>query len=264
MNAAPFVNGFAEVPSVPLGRTIPFDYAFRYTLTGVRDNVINQTVTVSIEATFVAVSIGYGVISKFEPVKFGIPPLPPVPPILLIRRAGPPKDLGSIPLGELLDDLGRVSTEDPTVFRERIGPRAAAALRAGIKLNPDFIQRVLLLGKNQPVEAKILEELFQVVAPPPEEIQFLYALFDEGTGREFQSEPILNIAGLGISNGDRPFRYFAKPITFAPRSTIRLQVTEISEFQGDLHVSLQGYKMLGEPGTPTGRVQTGRRSARRR
>ena len=76
---------------------------------------------------------------------------------------------------------------------------------------------------------------------------FKYALFDQGSGREFQSEPILNIAGLGSSDGKRPFRYFARPIEFAPRSTIRLQITEVSAFQGELHVSLHGYKTLGTP-----------------
>jgi hypothetical protein len=103
----------------------------------------------------------------------------------------------------------------------------------------------------------IASRLFEVVSPPADQVQFLYALFDEGSGREFQSEPILNTAGLGISNGDRPFRYFPKPIVFKPRSTIRLQITEVADFQGDLHISLQGYKMLGESGTPTA-------SARRR
>ena len=110
----------------------------------------------------------------------------------------------------------------------------------------------------------ILTQLFQVVGTPPEQIQFLYAIFDEGSGREFQNDPILNIAGLGISNGDRPFRYFARPITFTPHSTIRLEVTEVSEFKGELHVSLHGYKVLGGAGTPTGRVQQGMSRNRRR
>jgi hypothetical protein len=110
----------------------------------------------------------------------------------------------------------------------------------------------------------IRTQLFQVVGTPPEQIQFLYAIFDEGSGREFQNDPILNIAGLGISDGDRPFRYFARPITFTPHSTIRLEVTEVSAFQGDLHISLHGYKVLGGAGTPTGRMQQGRFRSRRR
>ncbi len=88
--------------------------------------------------------------------------------------------------------------------------------------------------------------------PPPERVQFLYALYDKGTGRSFQSEPLLNIAGLGISDGDRPFRYFATPIVFAPRSTIQLDVIPKTDFRGELYVTLHGYKVLGGAGTPTG------------
>ena len=85
-------------------------------------------------------------------------------------------------------------------------------------------------------------------------MQFLYALFDEGSGREFQSEPILNIAGLGAADGKRPFRYFAQPITFAPLATIRMEITELSDFRGELHVALHGYKVLGGAGHADGRA----------
>jgi hypothetical protein len=105
----------------------------------------------------------------------------------------------------------------------------------------------------------VRSRLFRLASSSTSEIQFLYALADEGTGRSFQSEPILNTAGLGISNGDRPFRYFVPPITFAPRSKISLEITEVSNFVGKLHVSLQGYKVLGAAETPTGRVLSGRR-----
>jgi hypothetical protein len=93
-------------------------------------------------------------------------------------------------------------------------------------------------------------------------VQFKYALFDDGSGREFQSEPILNIAGLGSASGERPFRYFAQPIIFKPKSTIRMEVTEVSDFTGELHVSLHGYKVLGEPNSPIALAQ--RRAARGR
>ena len=96
------------------------------------------------------------------------------------------------------------------------GPEAV--LKNGFKLNLDVAEFALLQGGNVLLTSSILNNLFQVVGAPPENIQFLYAIFDEGSGREFQNEPILNIAGLGISNGDRPFRYFAQPITFAPQS----------------------------------------------
>jgi hypothetical protein len=78
-----------------------------------------------------------------------------------------------------------------------------------------------------------------------EEVSFLYSLDVGDTGREHQNRPIHNIAGLGIANGDRPSRPFAKPMVFEPRSFIRLQIEEISGPPGTLFIVLQGYKILG-------------------
>jgi hypothetical protein len=80
-------------------------------------------------------------------------------------------------------------------------------------------------------------------------IDFRYSIVDSGSGRELQNQPIHNIAGLGESNGDRPFRPFAKPMMFMPRSTIRIEIEEISEgllYTGaELYIVLHGYKSLG-------------------
>ena len=89
-------------------------------------------------------------------------------------------------------------------------------------------------------------------------IDFKYSIVDSGTGRELQNQPIHNIAGLGEANGDRPFRPLAKPMLFMPRSTIRIEVEEISEGPiygyedlvtkqrfAELFIVLHGYKMLG-------------------
>ncbi len=80
-------------------------------------------------------------------------------------------------------------------------------------------------------------------------IDFKYSIVDSGTGRELQNQPIHNIAGLGKADGDRPFRPLAKPMLFMPRSTIRIEVEEISEDQlyvgAELFIVLHGYKMLG-------------------
>lgn len=75
-------------------------------------------------------------------------------------------------------------------------------------------------------------------------IQFLYEIFDEGTGQAFQNEPVLSTAGLGDPDGERPFRRFATPIVFEPMTTIRLEITEASELKGSLHITLHGYKTL--------------------
>jgi hypothetical protein len=274
VNTAAFPTGLSELPEATSRRTIPFDYAFRYELTGKPGNVINETVTVSIEATFVAVSIGYGVIPKIAPVTFGpkLPPTPTPPPIPIASSvifftsvfsltSQSPK-LRDIPLGLLLDALGDKLPETSRILKNETGPEAV--LKNGFKLNPGIAEVALQDDGNLVLDPSILENLFQVVGAPPENIQFLYAIFDEGSGREFQSEPILNIAGLGISNGDRPFRYFAQPITFAPQSTIRLEVREVSDFQGELHVVLHGYKVLGGAGTPTGQILDRARRIRRR
>ncbi|MBI4491101.1 MAG: hypothetical protein HY694_18620 [Deltaproteobacteria bacterium] len=269
------LSGLNEAPEVAGRRTIPFDYAFRYDLTGKPGNVINKTVTVSIEAAFVAVSVGYGVVPKVTRITFGpkLPSTPPAAPPLSINISGlflthfftaaPQKPrLRDIPLGVILDSLDPRLPETSRLLKRETGPEAV--FKSGIRLNPDVAEKVLQNGANVPLDSSLLENLFQVVAAPPENIQFLYAIFDEGSGREFQSDPILNIAGLGISNGDRPFRYFAQPITFAPQSTIRMEVREVSDFQGELHVSLQGYKALGGAGTPTGKIFRRVRRIRRR
>ena len=85
-------------------------------------------------------------------------------------------------------------------------------------------------------------------------IEFKYSVVDSGSGRELQNRPIHNIAGLGESSGGRPFRPLAKPMLFQPRSTIRIEVEEISEgalYQGaQLQIVLHGYKVLGYGSRP--------------
>lgn len=225
-----------SMPAAPAMRGIPFDYAFRYELEGIPGKVINSIVTVSIEATFTAVSIGYGVIPNVGTIVFGprlqIPSTPTFPATL--RR---------LKISEILDGLPNLVVTS-RVFRDETG--VEAVFKNGIKLNPQVAEAALANGGDASLSDDVLSRLFQVVGPPSDLIQFKYAIFDEGSGREFQSEPILNIAGLGSANGERPFRHFAQPIVFRPRSTIRMEVTEVSDFKGDLHVSLHGYKVLGQ------------------
>jgi hypothetical protein len=80
-------------------------------------------------------------------------------------------------------------------------------------------------------------------------IDFRYSITDSGTGRELQNLAIHKIAGLGKADGDRPFRPLAKPMLFLPRSTIRIEVEEISEaptvIGAELYIVLHGYKILG-------------------
>ncbi len=225
----------APIPEIGSRRTIPFDYAFNFELKGEPDRVVKDTVTVSIEGEFVATAIGYGVSPKVSPFVFGVS----------VPNSG---NFGDITLGQIVGSIGDASggTVD-----------AANVLLNGFKLNPDIADLALALepGSNGSspgsIAPDLFGELFRAVGAPLGEIQFKYALYDNGTGREFQSAPILNTAGLGISSGDRPFRRFATPIHFAPRTTIRMDVTEVSEFAGALQVALHGYKVLGGAGSPT-------------
>jgi hypothetical protein len=244
----------AATPNAPERRGIPFDYAFRYDLEGKPGRVINSIVTVSIEATFTAVSIGYGVVPTVTPIIFG--------PKNEATSGGdaPLRSLISLTIGEIISSLDPKLSINGGALSKQAGPEAI--FKNGIKLNPAVAEIALQEEGDLPVANEVLAKLFQVVGSPSELIQFKYALFDEGSGREFQSEPILNIAGLGSAGGERPFRYFAQPIVFKPRSTIRMEVTEVSDFKGVLHVSLHGFKVLGGSNTPTAVAPRG--PARRR
>lgn len=319
-------------PGEATSRTIPFDYSFHFRLEGTPNRTTRETVSVSIEAAFTAVSIGYGVVPLVETFEFGpevkVPlqaaapvtvaaaasvssaatataPVPalatattvstpatmpgtlnaafgnvPAPgPMLTLGTIGPTSSLAAAPAGaavsgpganpaaralrdirfdDLLDVLERQVAGMPGIARD--APALEVALRAGIRINPRFARAALLGNARSRLDPASLRELFQVVLPPPGEVPFLYALFDEGSGREFQSEPVLSIAGLGAPDGGRPFRYFAHPITFAPRTTIRMDVTELAEVAGDLYVSLHGYKVLGASAAmPRPRLRRARR-----
>jgi hypothetical protein len=243
-------------PSIaPEKRGISFDYAFRYELKGEPERVINSIVTVSIEATFTAVSIGYGVVPRFQPIIFG-------PLIPFGSTPTNPVSLNSLSLDQIVKGLTPKLLATSPALGNDTGPEAV--FKNGIKLNSDVAELALTNRGNDRLTDDVLARLFQVVGSPSELIQFKYAIFDEGSGREFQSEPILNVAGLGSATGERPFRHFAQPIIFRPRSTIRMEVTEVSDFEGVLHVSLHGYKVLGDPNSPTAVGQTRRGPSRRR
>jgi hypothetical protein len=123
--------------------------------------------------------------------------------------------------------------------------QSGADLTRGFRLNPDA---VTLAAADLPLDQLsdgTRGRIFETGSVAAEEVSFLYSLDMGNTGREYQSKPIHNIAGLGIANGDRPSRPFAKPMVFEPRSFIRLQIEEISGPPGTLFIVLQGYKILG-------------------
>jgi len=244
-------------------RTIPFDHTLRFTITGqhAAGSVMQGKVQISVEAPFVAVGIGYGFVAEAAAKDFGIPRPAAPPPSVLAAAAAAPRDvletaLDALDAQLLAAPLGRLTLASVLRNGFRINPRYAAQLlpRPGGKLGFNFA----VLGPTLP------EDLFQALLPPPEQLQFLYALHDQGSGRAFQSEPVLSTAGLGTLDGNRPFRQFAAPVRLAPNTTLRVEVTLLQPALGELHFSLHGYKVLGTPGTPTDLARIARRAARGR
>jgi len=126
----------------------------------------------------------------------------------------------------------------------------------------DYVARFVLTGtpstRLQDVINISIEGAFVAVSigysfipsdkPDNRAIDFKYSIVDSGSGRELQNRPIHNIAGLGDATGRRPFRPLAKPMLFMPRSTIRIEVEEITRGttkDAELFIVFHGYKMLG-------------------
>src|SRR5262249_11817249 len=118
---------------------------------------------------------------------------------------------------------------------------------------------VVVANLASPLSPADQERLFQCLLARLCGIDFKYSVIDSGAGRELQNQPIHNIAGLGESAGNRPFRPLAKPMLFLPRSTIRIEIEEVSEgsiygyddpgsgrrIGAELYIVLHGYKILG-------------------
>ncbi len=122
------------------------------------------------------------------------------------------------------------------------------ALLDGLRIKPQLVRLAFEnsgeLSHNLPFAAA--NQLFERLNRP-EDVSFLYTIFDSGRGRELQNQPLHNIAGLGIADGDRPFKKLARSMIFHPRSTIRVRVEERFG-RGTLFIVLQGYKILSAPG----------------
>jgi hypothetical protein len=121
--------------------------------------------------------------------------------------------------------------------------KPAEALLDGIRIDPAKLQLAFQQGVLATVPDSTAKRMFQRLNLATD-VRFLYSIVDAGTGRELQSQAVHNIAGLGIANGDRPFRALAKPMMFLPRSSVRVQVRELAG-RGRLQIVFQGYKMLG-------------------
>ena len=197
-------------------RTIPFDYVTSFELAGSPGNVIEQEVPVNGEGGFVASSIGYGLAVESLDVSVNGLPAIPTPPTV-----PPPVDLATLSFNQF-----------PT-----------SALQDGIRIRQNFLRIAFdSNGSLNEVPRNVIDRVFERLNRP-DDVSFRYSIFDTGAGRELQNQPINNIAGLGIANGDRPFKRFARPMLFQPRSSIRVTVEE--QFgRGTLFIVFQGYKRL--------------------
>jgi len=203
--------------ALPAGKVIPFDYVTRFQLQGRETNRVDDEIAINTEGGYYATSIGYGLQVEDGNVQFNAP------------------GTGTV-------DLTTVTLSNFPV----------SALTDGFRIRPGFMRLAVndLGTLNTALPVDLVHSIFETLNRA-EDVSFRYSIFDSGTGRELQNEPIQNIAGLGIANGDRPFKKLARPLHLEPRSTLRVSIEERFG-RGDLFIVLQGYKLLA--GSVQGRV----------
>lgn len=220
----PVLRGLAPPPrtapgaGVPAERLIPFDYVMTFPLSGRPGSRISDEIVVNVEGGFVAETLGYGLAVERQTVPFLAGALR-----ALNLAAGTAIPLASVPLKAL-----------PTV-----------ALVEGIRVRPDMVRLAFQAGGAlaPSFPPDFVDSLFESLNRP-DDVSFLYSFFDGGSGRELQNRPIHNVAGLGIANGDRPFKRFGQPMVFLPRSTLRAEIEERFG-RGTLFLAFQGYRVVG-------------------
>lgn len=201
--------GAAMAPG-PRGRSIPFDYVTRFQLSGRPGNEVVDEIAIE-AGGYLATAIGYG---------------------LLVEETGVP-----------LVDLGPAQVGNSVNLQNlRLRSLTPPALLDGVRVRPDLVRFAFsdtgALSTAVPLD--LAQRLF-VRLNRPESVSFRYTIFDSGSGRELQNQPIFNIAGLGAADGDRPFKRLFRPLRFEPGSTLRVSVTERFG-RGTLFIVFQGYR----------------------
>jgi len=200
--------GAAMERHVPTTGVVPFDYVATLELKGRAGNIEEDEIPINVDGGYVALAIGYSLDPRDTRVE--------------IETSQVTVPLGSVSLTSI---------------------KPAEALLDGIRIDPAKLQLAFQQGVLATVPDSTAKRMFQRLNLATD-VRFLYSIVDAGTGRELQSQAVHNIAGLGIANGDRPFRALAKPMMFLPRSSVRVQVRELAG-RGRLQIVFQGYKMLG-------------------
>lgn len=205
---------------------LPFDHVATLNLRGEPGRVVEAVINTEADGVFVAEGIGYG----FEP-RGGK--------AITIRPGGPAANNFS-PSNVRLEQL------------------PVAALIRGFRIAPDLLDEAFVdfdtadpvgslsritwsTGTLQPRYRNVVLESVE----PGREVSFMFSMIDTATGRELQDEPTHSLASLGAASGRRPFRRLAQPLSFRPRSTLRLQITELTAgAEGTLDIVLYGHKQL--------------------
>lgn len=218
----PLRSAFFTNPGRSTPRTaVPFDHAATFELKGVPGNIIQDVINISSDSSFVAVGISYGL----EEDRARPAPLNPVPSSPFLPRN---ISLSQIPTAALVEGFRLNPRFGRLIFNDELPSR-----------NGSNRERTF---SNVPLAAVSGETIIERLKPV-EEISFLFSILDSSTGRELQDEPIHNLAALGKSNGERPFRMLAQPLKFEPHSTVRMQIVERTEgLRGTLFINLYGYK----------------------
>ena len=158
--------------------SVPYDHSFIVRLSGTIGNVSRGYVTVSVEAPFVASSIGYGVLQEPSSVAFG----PTMAEVIGAAAAALPNATCS---------LADITMAMALTAARRAAPGAQGDLQ--FRLNPAVARAVVANAGTTAFAAPTLARLFVTDEGSATDVPFLYALFDEATGRAFQSEPVLSL-----------------------------------------------------------------------
>jgi hypothetical protein len=211
---------------------VAYDYAAKFQLTGRPGNIVQDVINISAEGVFVATAIGYGLEEdRGRAINLRVRQQPGQPEGFIL-----PGDitLGEIPPLALIEGFRVNARFDSMLFASSVS--GATQSTSGERRERRFA--------DQLAPTAVLNDAFERVKSP-EDISFLFSVVDSGSGRELQDEPTLNLASLGKSNGERPFRLLARPLFFLPRSTVRIQIVERSQdVAGTLFIVLYGYKLL--------------------
>jgi len=200
--------GEAIQQDMPSTRVVPFDYVSTLDLIGQPGNILEDEVPINVDGGYVATALSYSLDAGDTRIQ--------------IDSQSNSVNLGDIKLNQI---------------------KPVQSLFDGVRLDPLRVRFAFSAGGQLNTAPRdLLGRLFQSVNRP-EEARFLYSIIDTGTGRELQNQRAFSVASLGIANGDRPFKVFHKPMTFLPRSTIRVQVEEVFG-RGRLFLVFQGYKIL--------------------